>query len=135
MGADHTTGVTTRAPLDQLDPNVWMDYSRNLQVRIAAIDTLGLCMFITTAGPKIPGLVVEMFNGIYGTDYGPEFIETIGKDVILTEKEFNTKAGFNEADDRMPEFMREEPFPPHNTVSDIPQEHYDRFWESSFWGK
>jgi aldehyde:ferredoxin oxidoreductase len=135
MGADHTAGVTTRAPMDQLDPNIWMEFSRNLQVKIAAFDTLGLCMFVTTAGPKIPGLAIEMLNGIYGTDYAPEYIETMGKDVVWTEKEFNTQAGFNEADDRMPEFMREEPFPPHNTVSDIPQEHYDRFWESSFWGK
>lgn len=133
MGADHTTAVTTRVQKNQLDPNIWMEYSRDLQVKIAAFDTLGLCMFITTAGPKIPGLVVEMLNGIYGTDYTTDFLEIIGKDVIYTEKEFNTKAGISAADDRMPEFMREEPFPPHNTVADIPQEHYDKFWDRSFW--
>jgi len=135
MGADHTAGVTTRAQVNHLDPNIQMELSRNLQVKLAAFDTLGLCLFVTAAGAKIPSLVVKMLNGIYGTDYGPEFIENLGKEVILTEREFNIKAGFNEADDRMPEFMLEEPMPPHNAVSDIPDEHYKKFWDPMFWGK
>lgn len=133
MGADHTAGVTTRAEMDHQDPNIWLEYVRDLQVKIAAIDTLGLCMFITTAGPKIPALVVEMLNGIYGTDHGPDFIASLGKDVIWTEKEFNAKAGLSAAHDKMPEFMLEEPFPPHNAVSDIPKQHYKKFWEPSYW--
>ena len=133
MGADHTAGVTTRVRLDQLDPYIWLEYARDLQVKIAAFDTLGLCMFITTAGPKIPDLVVEMLNGIYGTDHGPDFIASLGKDVIWTEKEFNAKAGLSAAHDKMPEFMLEEPFPPHNAVSDIPKQHYQKFWEPSYW--
>lgn len=133
MGADHTAGVTTRAQVDHLDPNVQMEVSRNTQVKVAAVDTLGLCLFATTAGPKIPLLMVKMLNGLYGTDFNESLFETLGKNVIIMEREFNIKAGFNEADDRMPEFMREEPMPPHNTVSDITDEHYHSFWDKDFW--
>jgi len=53
--------------------------------------------------------------------------------VILMEREFNIKAGIGEAADRIPEFMKEEPMPPHNAVSDIPEEHYRKYWEKDFW--
>ncbi|MCR4442306.1 MAG: aldehyde ferredoxin oxidoreductase C-terminal domain-containing protein [Peptococcaceae bacterium] len=135
MGADHTAGVTTRAKVNQLDPNGQMELSRSTQVRMAAVDTLGVCMFVTTAGMKALLYLVEMLNAVYGTEHTVEFINKLGKDVILTEREFNTRAGFNGYDDRMPEFMMYEAIPPHNAVSDIPKEHYKLFWDDDYWKK
>ena len=43
-----------------------------------------------------------MLNGIYGTNYSEEFIQDLGKEVILSEREFNLKAGLSEAYDTMP---------------------------------
>jgi aldehyde:ferredoxin oxidoreductase len=133
MGADHTAGVTSRAKIDHLDPRIQMEVSRNVQVKIATVDTLGLCMFATTAGPEIPSLIVRMLNGLYGTDVNDSLFETLGKAVILMEREFNIKAGISAGADTMPEFMKEEPIPPHNAVSDIPEKHYSEFWDEKFW--
>jgi aldehyde:ferredoxin oxidoreductase len=133
MGADHTVGITTRAQMDHLDPTIQMELVRGLNVKVATVDTLGLCVFVTTAGAKIPPLMVRFLNAIYGTEYDERLFETLGKKVILMEREFNIKAGLNEAADRIPEFMKEEPMPPHNAVSDIPAEHYRRYWEKDFW--
>jgi aldehyde:ferredoxin oxidoreductase len=41
------------------------------------------------------------------------------------ELEFNRLAGFTKADDRLPEYMLEEPLPPHNSVFDVPASEMD----------
>jgi aldehyde:ferredoxin oxidoreductase len=38
---------------------------------------------------------------------------------VDTMREFNRRAGFTKADDRLPEFFYKEPLPPHNTVFSI----------------
>ena len=49
-----------------------------------------------------------------------------GNDVLRKEREFNKKAGFNAADDRLPEWMTKEPLPPHNVVFDVSEEELDK---------
>ena len=44
------------------------------------------------------------------------------------EREFNLKTGFSHAHDDLPEFLREEPLPPHNTVFDVPKEEMELFY-------
>jgi aldehyde:ferredoxin oxidoreductase len=41
------------------------------------------------------------------------------------EREFNKRAGFTAADDRIPEYMRTEPLPPHNSVYDAAESDLD----------
>ena len=41
------------------------------------------------------------------------------------ERDFNRRAGFTEADDRLPEFFKLEKLPPHNQVFDVPDEELD----------
>jgi aldehyde:ferredoxin oxidoreductase len=53
----------------------------------------------------------------------------MGVDVLETEREFNRKAGVSEEFFDIPEFMREEPLPPRNTVFDIPMTELQRIWE------
>ena len=45
------------------------------------------------------------------------------------EREFNRRAGFTKADDRLPEWMTREPLPPHNTVFDVPEEDLDSLFD------
>jgi aldehyde:ferredoxin oxidoreductase len=52
-----------------------------------------------------------------------------GKNVLREERAFNAEAGFNEASDRLPEFMKEEPLPPHNVVFDVPDEEIDTLFK------
>ena len=50
--------------------------------------------------------------------------------VLRDEIEFNRLAGITAADYRIPEYMREEPLPPHNTVFDVPDSELDSIFEA-----
>ncbi|MDI6824148.1 MAG: aldehyde ferredoxin oxidoreductase C-terminal domain-containing protein [Bacillota bacterium] len=134
MGADHSTGVTFRAKVDHSRPEGQMELSRDTQVRVAAYDALGFCLFVTPAvGPR-PEVTVELLNAMYDLSLPPDYITDLGKWVILTERAFNLAAGLGPAHDRLPEFMYTEPLPPTGLVVDIPQEDLDRYWEAEYWG-
>ena len=45
------------------------------------------------------------------------------------EKDFNTGAGFTAVHDRLPEFFKDEKFPPHDTIFDIPDQELDKVME------
>ena len=49
----------------------------------------------------------------------------MGAKVLGIERDFNTMAGFNPADDRLPDFFRREKLPPHGVVFDVPDEELD----------
>jgi aldehyde:ferredoxin oxidoreductase len=49
-----------------------------------------------------------------------------GMEVLRKERGFNRAAGFTEKDDRLPEFFRKEPLPPHNVTFDVPPEEIDK---------
>ncbi|GAW92800.1 aldehyde ferredoxin oxidoreductase C-terminal domain-containing protein [Calderihabitans maritimus] len=135
MGGDHTAGVTLRAPIDHHKPEGQMELSRNIQVIVAAHDSLGFCMFVIPAVGGKPEYVVNLINAVYGTNFQPEWLMEYGKDVIKKERAFNLAAGFNEVHDRLPEMFLEEELPPHNLVSDLSEEDYRRYWDTEFWGE
>jgi aldehyde:ferredoxin oxidoreductase len=56
-------------------------------------------------------------------------LSDLGKQTIEMEVEFNRRAGFTSADNRLPEWMTREPLPPHNTVFDVPGEELDKVFE------
>jgi aldehyde:ferredoxin oxidoreductase len=53
----------------------------------------------------------------------------MGLDCLRAEREFNRRAGLDETQCDVPEFMRSEPLPPHNTVFDVDREEMRRIWE------
>lgn len=131
MGADHTAGnafetVRTHNPLAR-DGQVQI--SRQLQIRAALIDSLGVCLFVRPAFIKKKELLSMLCKGRYGWDMSFEEIKRMGVDVLETERKFNELAGVSEKVKSMPEFMREEPLPPNNEVFDIPQEELESIWE------
>jgi aldehyde:ferredoxin oxidoreductase len=137
MGADHTSGYTIAPEIlgvgGQLDPlsvdEAKAELSRNFQAVTAFVDSTGYCIFVTFATLDIPagyeGLIGTV-NAILGTDWKAEDVLEYGKKVLKTEREFNKRAGFNNADDRLPEFMYNEKLPPHNTVYDVPDSMLDK---------
>jgi aldehyde:ferredoxin oxidoreductase len=138
MGADHTAGYTI-APevlgvggsLDPLDIDK-SEVARGLQEATAFVDSTGYCLFIAFAILDIPeGLegTVESCNGVLGTNWSVDDIGRIGRDVLNVERTFNLAAGFTKADDRVPEFMKYEKLPPHNTVFDVSDEELDKVHE------
>lgn len=135
MGADHTAGYTIAPEIlgvmgkqDPLSPEGKAALSRAFQATTAFIDTSGHCLFIAFAILDIAsgyqGMVDEC-NGVLGTSWTADDILAVGTAIIKQERAFNEAAGLNNAADRVPEFMKIQPLPPHNQVFDISDEALD----------
>ncbi|HEU0294859.1 MAG TPA: aldehyde ferredoxin oxidoreductase C-terminal domain-containing protein [Anaerolineales bacterium] len=135
MGADHTAGYTIAPEIlgvsgkqDPLSNEGKAALSRNFQAATAFIDSTGHCLFIAFAILDIAsgyqGMIDEC-NGVFGTNWTADDVAAYGVDVLKKERAFNEAAGLGKLADRMPEFMKIEPLPPHNQVFDIPDEALD----------
>jgi aldehyde:ferredoxin oxidoreductase len=135
MGADHTAGYTIAPEIlgvsgtaDPLSPEGKAALSRNFQAATAFIDSTGHCLFIAFAILDIAsgyqGMIDEC-NGVYGTNWTADDIAAYGVQVLKKERAFNEAAGIGKEYDRVPEFMRYEPLPPHNQVFDVSDEALD----------
>jgi aldehyde:ferredoxin oxidoreductase len=131
MGADHTSGncFETARTLNPLGKDKQVYNSRQLQVRAAILDTMGLCLFIRPAFVRFPELVTDLFKAALGWELSFADVRKLGAQVVDIEREFNKKAGVSEVFRPMPEYMREEPLPPNNTVFDISEEEMQKIWE------
>jgi aldehyde:ferredoxin oxidoreductase len=135
MGADHTAGYAVTANImkvggyiDPLKVESQVKLSRDLQIATAAIDTCGLCLFVAFPVLDIPdafNAIVDMVNAKYGLSLTGDDVGALGQRVLTMERDFNTRAGFTAADDRLPEFFKIEKLPPHNEVFDVPDEELD----------
>lgn len=139
MGADHTTGYTVATNIlgvggniDPLSKEGQVELSRNLQIATAAIDSTGMCLFIAFAALDdeacLPALI-DLINARFGIALTGDDVVNLGQYILKTERAFNQAAGFTSADDRLPEFFKTEPLPPHNVVFDFTDEEIDSFWE------
>ena len=131
MGADHTAGnaLETAKTVNPLAIENQVENSRRLQIRAAILDTMGLCLFTRPPFVKRPELFGMFLKGRYGWDFTYEEVQKIGIDALETEREFNRRAGVSEEFFDVPEFMREEPLPPRNSVFDIPLKEMQRIWD------
>jgi aldehyde:ferredoxin oxidoreductase len=127
QGADHTAGLTIRAQINHLDPNVQADVSRNAQLNMAGYDTLGACIFAGFGYAATPDFVVKrLLAARYGWDDLPDnILQELGKQTIKMEREFNRRAGFTKEDDRIPQWMTKEPLPENGSVFDVSEEALD----------
>ena len=135
MGADHTAGYTIAPEIlgvsgkqDPLSNEGKAGLSRGFQTATAFIDSCGHCLFIAFAILDIAsgyqGMIDEC-NGVFGTKWTADDVSAYGVAVLKKERAFNEAAGIGKAADRVPEFMRIEPLPPHNQVFDIPDDVLD----------
>ena len=131
QGADHTAGLTIRARINHLDPQGQTKVSRKAQIAMAGYDTLGACLFAGFGFAKAPGAIRDLLRGCYGWEVGDEILSELGQETLRLEREFNRRAGFGPQDDRLPEWMTQEPLPPHNSVFDVPPEELDRVFEQA----
>jgi aldehyde:ferredoxin oxidoreductase len=130
MGADHTAGYTIAPEIlsvggksDPLSPEGKAALSRAFQATTAFIDSSGHCLFIAFAILDIPSGfegMMEECNGILGTNWKSEDAAKLGGEILKLERAFNEAAGIGKEADRMPEFMKVEPLPPHSQVFDVP---------------
>ena len=135
MGADHTAGYTIAPEIlgvmgkqDPLSPEGKAGLSRAFQATTAFIDSSGHCLFIAFAILDIASGyegMVEETNGVLGTNWSAADILALGGSILKKERAFNEAAGIGKAADRVPEFMKLEPLPPHNQVFDVPDSALD----------
>jgi len=132
QGADHTAGNAfgARNEVNPLGVAGQKQLSLRLQIIAAMLDSTGLCLFARPPIIANPQLMVDMINGIYGWGWTKEDFDRFNREVLRTELEFNRKAGITQADYRIPEFMREEPLPPHNAVFDVPDTDLDTVFDA-----
>jgi len=135
MGADHTAGYTIAPEIlgvsgkqDPLSLEGKAALSRAFQATTAFIDSSGHCLFIAFAildiASAYQGMIDEV-NGVLGTNWTADDILKYGTNVLKVERAFNEAAGIGKEADRMPEFMKTEPLPPHNNVFDVPDSTLD----------
>ncbi len=136
MGADHTAGYAVASNIlkvggdvHPLKPEGQAELSQAFQVATAVIDTVGLCLFVAFAVLDIPDsnqAMLDMVNAKYGWSLTADDVAALGKKILTTEHDFNVRAGFNQADDRLPDFFKREKLPPHNVVFDVSDADLDR---------
>ncbi|MHB0980340.1 MAG: aldehyde ferredoxin oxidoreductase C-terminal domain-containing protein [Thermoleophilia bacterium] len=126
MGADHTCGNILPGPnMPDYNPNVpegQAQMSQFVQAWFAAVDTLGFCLFPSLACldiPTLPPLLVQAAGAVLGEQLPEDYLGALGTRVVMTEKDFNRRAGFTAADDRLPAFMTTEPLAPSGNVFDV----------------
>lgn len=135
MGGDHTAGYSVAANImgvggsvDPLGKEGQVELSRNLQIATAALDSTGLCLFVAFPvldQPETFEAMYQMINGMYGLNLTADDVSELGKNILRAERDFNAKAGFNKADDRLPEFFQTEKLPPHDVTFDISDDELD----------
>lgn len=134
MGADHTAGFVVDSnleefggTLDRFSSEGQVDASRDAQIHMVLVDTVGICDFAQMGfgAPDGVGNVCKMVAAKSGKPFVEEDWNNIGKQVLKLEVEFNRKAGFTKEQDRLPEMFYRELLPPHNTVVVISDEEMD----------
>ncbi|WP_419788135.1 aldehyde ferredoxin oxidoreductase family protein [Pseudodesulfovibrio sp.] len=129
MGADHTAGygvcqniLGVGGNVDGLKKDGNIELSKNLQVATAAIDSIGLCLFVAFAvldaedGVQI---MADMVQSWTGNTFSADDLVNMGITCLQDELDFNARAGFTAADDRLPRFFDTDPLPPHNVTWNI----------------
>jgi aldehyde:ferredoxin oxidoreductase len=135
MGADHTAGYAVTANIlgvggkvDPLKPEGQVELSRNLQIATAAVDSTGMCLFIAFAildQPDTFQALLDSINAFYGLKLTANDVTDLGKSVLKKEREFNAAAGFTSKHDRLPEYFKKEPLPPHNVTFKVTDKDLD----------
>ncbi len=134
MGGDHTAGWVVDqnlkdfgGTLDRFAAPGQVEASRDTQIHMAAVDSVGLCDFAQSGLATPDGIqnVYKMITAKSGQTFGEDDWSELGLKVLKAEREFNRRAGFTNKDDRLPRMFYEEPLPPFNKVVVISDEEMD----------
>jgi aldehyde:ferredoxin oxidoreductase len=136
QGADHTAGYAVTANILGVGGNVnplkaegQIELSRNLQIATAAIDSTGMCLFIAFAildQPDTFQALLDLIGGFTGAPMTGDDVVALGKSILKQEREFNAKAGFTKAMDRLPDYFKNEKLAPHQVTFLVKDEDLDQ---------
>jgi aldehyde:ferredoxin oxidoreductase len=134
MGGDHTAGWVVDqnleafgGKLNRFSADGQVEASRNTQIHMAAVDSVGICDFAQSglASPEGIANVYKMMAAKSGKPFSAEDWKALGTRVLKAERAFNRNAGFTSKDDRLPKMFYEEPLPPTGKVVIISDEQMD----------
>jgi aldehyde:ferredoxin oxidoreductase len=132
MGGDHTAGWVVADNLEEFGGTIdrfsaegQVENSRNSQLHMAAVDTVGICDFAQSGFGAGLANVCKMVAAKSGQPFSEEDWAELGIRILKAEREFNRNAGFTPQDDRLAKMFYEEPLPPHNKVVVISDEEMD----------
>ncbi len=136
MGADHTAGYAVATNIlgiggsvDPLKPEGQVELSKNLQIATAAIDATGMCVFIAFAildQEDTFQALLDLINSFLGADLTGDDVNDLGMKILKLERDFNAAAGLTDKDDRLPDYFKKEPLPPHNVTFAVSDEELDQ---------
>lgn len=112
QGADHTTGNIPTHECDGKSTEELVGESMNVQVLCAAADSVGLCLFGRTVTNINLDMIMSAVNSAVGTDLTDTYFKQIGLETLMFEEAFNRDAGFDVADDQLPDFFYDEALAP-----------------------
>jgi len=136
MGGDHTAGWIVDqnledfgGTLDRFSAKGQVEASRDAQIHMAVVDTVGICDFAQSGFGAGLDNVCKMVAAKLGQPFSEDDWTSLGNRILKAEREFNRNAGFTNKDDRLPKMFYEEPLPPHNKVVIISDEDMDRTFD------
>lgn len=123
QGADHTAGMVTARGAS---PDTLVKQSRHEQLVMMAIDSVGVCQFTNA----LPGDMATFVSNRFDVEWDDDAVLKMARAGIDAEREFNRRAGFDKRDDRLPQWMLEEPLPTPDgpSVFDIDEALIDAVW-------
>ncbi len=132
QGADHTAGNVPRMQTNNKSTDELVDASMEAQVVMAAADSIGFCIFGRNVTNTNLEMIAKAMNNAVGTNLDASFFETLGRETLRLENEFNEAAGFTTDDDELPAFFYDEPLPPSDKAARFHSEEVrrsvDRWW-------
>lgn len=112
QGADHTAGAAATYDCNGKTTAELVAVSLEAQVAAATADSLGLCIFGRAVTGVSGELIANALNAACGTDVQVPFLQTLGREALLMEWQFNKAAGFSADDNTLPDFFYTEALPP-----------------------
>lgn len=141
MGADHTAGpaiMNRRAYADRYykedqpaDPEHKVQLSRELQIFIMLMDSMGLCFFV---GPSYES--TEKLTQLLYYRYGEGWEKTAedwikwAEECLKMEHAYNVKSGLGPETDTLPEFILKEKLEDVDRIWDIDESEIREFWDN-----
>ena len=108
----------------------WMNGEKVRLADINAPETAqASCAEERTLGQRAKLRLLDLLNAFHGLRMTADDVTALGKKVLQWEREFNAKAGFTKAQDRLPEYFRKELLPPHNVTFQVPDAEMDRVFD------
>ncbi len=124
QGADHTAGLVTARGVTH---ETLVKASRHEQIVMAAVDSVGLCQFSN----PIEDDMARFVSAMHGVAWTKQDVLSLGRGVLVAERDFNTRAGFGRDASYLPAFLRTEPLhtADGDQVFDIDEALIDGFWQ------